>query len=78
MAAAAAALSRASSGEVEEDIGVIRLTAGELVGVETLPPILAEFASAHPRIVLELSLSNRNEDLLQPTFRTLGMRDCVV
>jgi len=65
MAAAASALGRASSGEVEEDIGVIRLTAGELVGVEILPPILAEFASTHPRIVLELSLSNRNEDLLQ-------------
>jgi DNA-binding transcriptional LysR family regulator len=65
MATAAAALGRASSGEVEEDIGIIRLTAGELVGVEILPPILAEFALAHPQIELELSLSNRNEDLLQ-------------
>jgi DNA-binding transcriptional LysR family regulator len=30
-----------------------------------LPPILAEFARAHPGIELELSLSNRNEDLLR-------------
>jgi DNA-binding transcriptional LysR family regulator len=65
MASAAAALHRASSGGASEQAGTVRLTAGEHVGLEVLPPILAAFARAHPRIELELSLSNRNEDLLR-------------
>jgi DNA-binding transcriptional LysR family regulator len=65
MAATAAALIRASSGDLEADVGIVRLTTGEYVGVEILPPMLAEFAAAHPGIELELSLSNRNEDILQ-------------
>ena len=35
------------------------------LGCEVLPPILANFRRSHPGIVLELSLSNRNEDLLR-------------
>jgi len=65
MAAAAAALHRASSGEARGESGTVRLTASEIVGHEVLPPILAEFAWRHPRIELELVLSNRNEDLLR-------------
>jgi DNA-binding transcriptional LysR family regulator len=65
MASAAAALQRASSGGASEQAGTVRLTAGEQVGLEVLPPILAEFSREHPRIELELSLSNRNEDLLR-------------
>lgn len=65
MASAAAALHRASSGERKEEIGAVRITAGEFMGIEVLPQILATFALAHPRIELELSLSNRNEDLLE-------------
>ncbi len=65
MAAAAAALQRASSGGASEQAGTVRLTAGEHVGLEVLPPILAEFARDHPKIELELSLSNRNEDILR-------------
>jgi DNA-binding transcriptional LysR family regulator len=41
------------------------LSAGEQIGLEVLPPILADFALRHPRIAIELSLSNRNEDLLK-------------
>jgi DNA-binding transcriptional LysR family regulator len=65
MATAAAALHRASSGERQEAVGAIRITTAEFMGVEVLPAILAEFAHAHPRIELELSLSNHNEDLLE-------------
>jgi DNA-binding transcriptional LysR family regulator len=65
MASAAAALERAASGEAEDLKGVVRLTASEIVGVEVLPPILAEFRERHPQIVLELVLSNRNQDLLR-------------
>jgi DNA-binding transcriptional LysR family regulator len=65
MAAAAAALNRTSSGERTEERGTVRLTAAEFMGVEVLPPILSAFSRNHPQVVLELSLSNRNEDLLQ-------------
>jgi DNA-binding transcriptional LysR family regulator len=64
MASAATALRRISSGETDEEAGTVRLTAGEYVGLEVLPSILYEFSRDYPRIVLELSISNRNEDLL--------------
>ena len=44
MASAASALHRASSGGAGEQAGTVRLTAGEHVGLEVLPPILAAFA----------------------------------
>jgi DNA-binding transcriptional LysR family regulator len=65
MASAAGALRRAASGEEKEERGVVRVTASEIVGVEVLPPILAAFREAHPRIDLELVLSNRTADLLR-------------
>src|SRR5580765_6161658 len=65
MAAASAAIQRASSGTGQEPTGTVRLSAGEQIGLEVLPPILADFALRHPRIAIELSLSNRNEDLLK-------------
>jgi DNA-binding transcriptional LysR family regulator len=65
MAAAAAALLRAASGEAREERGTVRLTASEIMGAEVLPPMLARFRARHPGIVLELVLTNRNEDLLR-------------
>jgi DNA-binding transcriptional LysR family regulator len=65
MANAAEALMRAASGEAEEDRGTVRITASEMIGTEVLPPILATFREAHPRIAVELMLSNRTEDLLR-------------
>jgi DNA-binding transcriptional LysR family regulator len=65
MAAAAAALRRAASGEAATDRGTVRITASEIVGCEILPAILAGFRRKHPAIELELKLSNRNEDLLR-------------
>lgn len=63
MAAAAAALERAASGEAAADRGVVRVTASEVIGCEVLPPILAAFHAEHPGIAIELMLTNRNEDL---------------
>lgn len=63
MAAAAAALIRTASGARDEPDGVIRLTTSEIMGVEVLPPILTAFRDAHPKIVIELALSNLNQDL---------------
>lgn len=65
MAAAAEALQRAASGEAEEDRGTVRITASEIVSAEVLPPILTAFREAHPRIAVELLVSNRAEDLLR-------------
>ena len=65
MAMAAEALQRAASGEADEDRGTVRITASEMIGTEVLPPILARFSEEHPRITVELVLSNRNDDLIR-------------
>jgi len=63
MAAAATALARTASGEAAAERGTVRVTASEVVGCEVLPPIFAAFRATHPNIVIELALTNRNEDL---------------
>jgi DNA-binding transcriptional LysR family regulator len=65
MAGAAAALVRTASGEVEQARGTVRLTASEVVGGEVLPPILSAFRERYEGIVIELLLSNHNENLLK-------------
>lgn len=65
MASAAEALRRTASGEAEEDRGTVRITASEMIGTEVLPAMLTRFREAHPRITIEVMLSNRSEDLLQ-------------
>jgi DNA-binding transcriptional LysR family regulator len=65
MAAAAAAFTRAASGEAEEARGTVRITASEMVGGAVLPEILADLQVSHPGITVELALSNRTEDLLR-------------
>jgi len=65
MAAAAAAFVRMGSGNLEETSGIVRLAAADVVGVEVLPAILAEFRYKYPNTVVELSLSNQIADLLR-------------
>lgn len=65
MHAAAQAAARAISGGPSGETGVVRLTASEIIGGVVLPPILAAFRERHPAIVIELVLTNRNEDLLR-------------
>jgi DNA-binding transcriptional LysR family regulator len=65
MAAAVEVAQRSASGEVDEERGTVRITASEVIGSEVLPSILADFHAVHPRIAVELALSNRNEDLLR-------------
>lgn len=65
MASAADSLLRTASGEAEGERGTVRLAASEMIGIEVLPPMLARFRERHPGIVLEVVLSNRNEDLLR-------------
>ena len=65
MAAAAAALVRTASGEVDALRGTVRIAAADVVAVEVLPPILTGFHEAYPEVVLELAVSNRQQDLLR-------------
>src|SRR3954469_6986222 len=58
MAIAADALQRTASGGAGEERGVVRITASEMIGTQVLPPCLAAFREAHPRVVIELLLSN--------------------
>ncbi len=65
LAATAAALIRAASGEVGKIEGTVRISASDVIGVEMLPPILASLQEVHPRLEIELSLSDTLEDLLR-------------
>lgn len=67
MDASAAALIRAAAPADEDGqaAGTVRVAASEVMGVEVLPPILAAMQRRHPRIVVELALSSRTEDLLR-------------
>lgn len=65
MAAAEAALRRAATGEARDEQGVVRLTCSEIMASEVLPPIVASFCAAHPRIEVELAVGNRVQDLLR-------------
>lgn len=65
MASAAASFTRAASAEAGSATGAVRITASEVVGVEVLPAMLAALQADYPGLVIELSLSNRSEDLLR-------------
>lgn len=65
MAHASDAFVRTASAAPDEIAGTVRVTASEVIAVEALPPILAALARDHPRLTIELSPSNRNEDVLR-------------
>ncbi|RZL89638.1 MAG: LysR family transcriptional regulator [Variovorax sp.] len=65
MAAAADAFARAASADTEAASGTVRITASDVIGAEVLPAMLAELQRVRPGLVFELSLTNRNEDLLR-------------
>lgn len=64
MSKAAQSFARAASAEAGSAGGTVRITASEVVGVEVLPPMLADLRRTHPGLVIELSLNNRSENLL--------------
>jgi DNA-binding transcriptional LysR family regulator len=65
MAHAAAAFTRTASAEAGEVAGVVRVTASDVIAIEVLPPILATLQARHSGLVIILSPSNRNEDVLR-------------
>lgn len=67
MESTAASLQRAAAGhggDSDDVRGVVRIAASEIVGAEVLPAIVAGLREAHPRLTVELVLSNRLQDLL--------------
>jgi DNA-binding transcriptional LysR family regulator len=65
LSATAAALLRTASGQGSAVRGTVRVSASEIVGVEILPPILADLRERYPDLEIELALSNTVEDLLR-------------
>ena len=65
MASAAAALRRAAESQGDGVRGTVRVTVSEVIGVEVLPPIIAQLQRTHPGLTIELVLTNRVQDLLQ-------------
>jgi DNA-binding transcriptional LysR family regulator len=65
VAASAAALLRVASSQGIGVRGAVRITASDVIGVEVLPPVIAELRAAHPGLVIELVLSNALGDLLR-------------
>jgi len=64
MATTAAALLRTASGVPGTIAGTVRISASDVVGVEHLPPILTRLRRDHPSLTIELSLSDRVDDLI--------------
>lgn len=60
----AAAFFREAPTQGDELIGTVRISASEIVGSQVLPPILAGIKQSHPRVDIELVLSNQADDLL--------------
>jgi DNA-binding transcriptional LysR family regulator len=65
MHSTAASLERAARGFGSGVRGAVRISASEVVGVEILPPMLAELHEAHPQLEIELVLSNKVQDLVR-------------
>jgi DNA-binding transcriptional LysR family regulator len=65
MRSLAAALARAASSRGAGVSGTVRISASEVIGVEVLPPALAQLQRAHPRLRIELVPTDRVQDLLR-------------
>jgi len=65
MRATAQAIDRHARAARDTVAGTVRLGVSEVIGIEVMPAILASFRQARPGVVVELVLSDRNQDLLQ-------------
>ncbi|MCU1281828.1 MAG: hypothetical protein JWM53_5374 [bacterium] len=65
MAGLAEALIRSVSDPADAERGTVRVTCSEVVGVEVLPAMLADLRRVHPHLQIELSLTDKSEDLLR-------------
>jgi DNA-binding transcriptional LysR family regulator len=65
MHSTAAALERAAASQGSGVRGTVRITASDVIGVEVLPPIIADLRDGYPELVVELVLTDRMQDLLR-------------
>jgi len=65
MESTAAALERTAASQGDGVQGVVRITASEVIGVEVIPSIVGPLHEEHPRLKIELVLTNRVQDLLR-------------
>ncbi len=67
MASTAAALERAAGSQGGEGVvrGVVRVSCSDVIGVEVLPPVIAQLREAHRDLKIELVLTDRVQDLLR-------------
>ncbi|MBA15879.1 MAG: LysR family transcriptional regulator [Sphingomonas sp.] len=65
MAMAADAFARAASAPPGEIAGTVRISASEVMAIEVLPTTLAPLLARHDRLAIELSPTNRQEDVLR-------------
>jgi DNA-binding transcriptional LysR family regulator len=65
IASRAAAFLRQAGGAHGAISGSVRITASEMIAVEVLPEILARLGEHHPQLVIELSVSDKVENLLR-------------
>lgn len=56
---------RTARGGAQDEGGVVRLTASQIMGGEVLPALLADYRREHPRVAVELVLNNEQDDLLR-------------
>ena len=66
MQSTAAALERAASSHGGDAgiKGVVRVSCSDVIGVEVLPPVIAQLRASHPELKIELVLTDRVQDLL--------------
>lgn len=65
MEAAARQATRVASGGAQEEGGTVRLTVSQMMGGEVMPALLADYRRQHPRVNIELVLTNKSDDLLR-------------
>lgn len=58
------ALRRAASGAGDEPTGTVRVSVADIVGVEVMPPIVADIRARFPELELELMLTDEQSDIL--------------
>jgi DNA-binding transcriptional LysR family regulator len=65
MEASSRSLLRRALSERDELVGVVRISASEIIAVEVLPDLLATLRNDHPRLSFEIHPTNRIEDILR-------------
>ncbi len=67
MKSTAASLERAAGSQGGNGVvkGVVRISCSDVIGVEVLPPVIAQLREPHPELKIELVLTDRVQDLLR-------------